>query len=205
MTIPRAVLIFILLAAAVAVGGSCAHSGEWVAPPQRVVAPDDYCRAELKSWVVAGRGRHMFLEIDCPSNHDDLDGIVEFANTAMRSDFDWTLDPGGAARIARMEKGIRVLPALGPPEDRLEETFLLPPATARCLQRDRLYEKPYFILGPNSNSAMRAACEACEVPLPKHVTGGAGVLGEFPGVNFSPGEEIPAERWTEFGWRLIAP
>ncbi len=185
--------------------GSCAHTGEWTPEPQSVEAPADYCRAELRSWVVAGRGRHMFLEIDCPAGHNELDGIVEFANTAMRSDFDWTLDPGGAARIARMEKGIRVLPALGSTKERLEEVFLLSPATARCLQRDRLFEEAYFLLGPNSNSAMRAACESCEVPLPQQVTNGAGVFGEFPGVDFSPGDEIPQAQWKEYGWRLMSP
>lgn len=163
------------------------------------------CRAELRSWVIAGRGRHMFLAIDCPPPRSDLSGVVEFANTAMRHDFDWTIDPIGAARIARMEVNERVRPAFGEPDNRLEATYELTIKQAACLQRDRVFEMPYFLLGPNSNSSMRAVCEACSVELPDHVLGGAGLFGEFPGVERSPGKEIPHQRWPDLGWASDDP
>lgn len=168
--------------------------------------PAPLCRAELKSWVVAGRGRHLFLEISCPTPHEALSGLVEFASTALRRDFDWTLDPEGVARISRMEAGRRVLPAMaGPPDDRLEGVFEISIEQAECLLRDRVYASGFFILGPNSNSGMRAACESCEFMLPAHVRNGGGVLGEFPGMERSPGAEIPRSQWQTIGWKEVAP
>jgi hypothetical protein len=157
------------------------------------------CRAELRSWVVAGKGRHLFLDIDCPEPDSDLSGIVEFANTQFRDDFDWHVDRDGPALNSRMEQGVRVRPAVGEPDNRLEATYSLTLAEAECLLHDRLFSRPYALLGPNSNSAMRAVCDECDIELPKRVLAGSGWLGEFPGINMSPGEEIPRAQWSKFG------
>jgi len=68
------------------------------------------------------------------------------------------------------------------------------------LQRDRVFEFAYFLVGPNSNSAMRAACESCDVALPEAILAGGGVLGEFPGIDLDHGPEIPREEWVGLGW-----
>jgi len=159
------------------------------------------CSCELRSWVVAGHGRHLLLDIDCPPPFEALTGVVEFANTAMREDFDWTRDPLGAPRIARMTPGVRIRSALGEAPERVEARWTLSPSVAACLQRDRVFAFAYFLVGPNSNSAMRAACESCDVHLPEAVLTSGGLLGEFPGVERSPGDELPRDQWTIAGWR----
>lgn len=205
MTNPGRILLLFTTGGVLFAAARCAPTGAAGTDGAVAEAPAVTCRCELRSWIVAGRGRHMYLQIDCPDPYDDLDGVVEFANTSMRRDFDWWLAPGGAPRNARMEIGERVLPMIAQPQERLEAEYELSLAVARCLQRDRLFDSAYFILGPNSNSAMRAACDACDLALPEHVTGSFGIFGEFPGVDLSPGAEIPVERWTEYGWKLSAP
>ncbi len=163
------------------------------------------CSCELRSWVVAGRGRHMLLDIECPPPFEHLTGVVEFANTAFREDFEWTLDPRGTPRIARMTPGVRVRPIFPGTPERVESTFDISVETAACLQRDRVFELAYFLLGPNSNSAIRAACENCGVNIPVHVLLSGGPLGEFPGVELTPGSEIPADQWPSAGWKHHAP
>ena len=199
-------ILFLLITTLIAIATeACAPGGAPTPEPKAEEMVEAMCDCELRSWVVAGRGRHLFIEIDCPPEFDSLDGVVEFANTAMRRDFDWTLDPDGAARNARMEIGERVFPPFGEPDNRLEASFELPVNAALCLQRDRLYDSLYFILGPNSNSMMRAACESCEVELPEHILNGFGVFGEFPGIDMSPGDEIPADQWRGYGWLESSP
>jgi hypothetical protein len=167
-------------------------------------ADEPRCDCELRSWVVAGRGRHLLLDIDCPDGFDDLDGVVEFSTAAHRDDYDWMRDQSGAPRIARMTRGLRLLPFLVPagdeaPAERVEARWTVTPDTAACLQRDRLFERQYILLGPNSNSAMAAVLAACALDAPAQVLGGAGLLGEFPGVDMDPGDEIDGARWAEFG------
>jgi len=188
-------------AAAIALAVACAPSR--VSPAAAEADPP--CACELRSWVVAGRGRHLLLDIDCPPPNDHLTGVVEFANTAMREDFDWRRDPAGAPRIARMTPGVRVLPLLPNPHERVEARWSITPQTAACLARDRVFSETYFLVGPNSNSAMRAVCEECGVTLPDTVLAGGGVLGEFPGVERSPGQAIPPEAWPAVGARRAAP
>jgi hypothetical protein len=162
------------------------------------------CDCELRSWVVAGRGRHMLLDIDCPEAFDDLDGVVEFTTASYREDYDAALDRAEAPRIARMTPGVRLQPFIAPngggfPKERVEASWTIPLDTARCLQRDRLFANRYALLGPNSNSAMAVVLEACGLDAPDAVLGGAGVFGEFPGVDLDPGEEIPRAAWPDFG------
>ncbi|MFG0274063.1 MAG: hypothetical protein ACF8QF_03290 [Phycisphaerales bacterium] len=171
-------------------------------------APEPRCECELRSWTVAGRGRHLLLEIDCPDEFDDLDGVVEFTTAAHRDDYDWTRDQSGAPRIARMTRGVRLRPFLLPagdndPAERLEARWTITRDKAACLQRDRLFERQYILLGPNSNSAMAAVLDACGLDAPGHVRNGAGMLGEFPGVDMHPGAEIDDARWHEFGLLFV--
>jgi hypothetical protein len=46
---------------------------------------------------------------------------------------------------------------------------------------------------------MAAVLDACGLGAPAAVLGGAGVFGEFPGVDLDPGEEIPRAEWPAFG------
>lgn len=163
------------------------------------------CSCELRSWVVAGRGRHVLLDIDCPPPFERLTGVVEFANTAFREDFDWTVDSHGMPRVARMTPGVRVRPIFPGAPERVEAKFEISAETAECLQRDRVFELGYFLLGPNSNSAMRAVCEGCGVNIPEHILISGGPLGDFPGVERAPGSELPADQWQGVGWKRVAP
>ena len=169
--------------------------------PPDAETPAVTCSCELRSWVVAGRGRHLLLDIDCPEPFERLSGVVEFASTDFRKDFDWTLDPLGMPRVARMTPGERIRPAFGEVGERVEARWDLSPETAACLQRDRVFTFAYFLIGPNSNSAMRATCEECGVTLPDAVLTSGGPLGVFPGVERSPGAEIPRDEWPAIGWR----
>ena len=145
----------------------------------------------------------MLLEIDCPDAHDELDGVVEFTTASYRMDYDASLDLAEAPRIARMTPGVRLQPFLGSddrfPKERVEARWEIPLETARCLQRDRVFADRYALLGPNSNSAMAAVLAACGIDAPDAVLAGAGLFGEFPGVDLDPGEEIPAAEWPAFG------
>lgn len=173
------------------------------AAPDKAAEPDPpaACDCELRSWVVAGRGRHLLLEIDCPPALDDLDGVVEFTSAALRDDYDPALDASGAPRIARMTQGVRLEPFLARDQvdERIEARWSVSPQAAACLQRDRLFAAQYILLGPNSNSAMASALASCGLALPDAVVSGAGILGEFPGIDLNPGDELPAHRWRDFG------
>jgi len=163
------------------------------------------CTAELRSWVVAGWGRPLYLQCDCPAPNDHLSGRVEFTSASLRHDY--TGPAGhraaiglGDAPIARMSRGAHLRPLLGRPDDRLEARYRVSPATAARLQRDRLFQRPYRLLGPNSNSAMRIVLENVGLPLPDHVRGSGGTLGAFPGVWHDPGDEAPPETWDALGF-----
>lgn len=195
---PLALLPALALLAATA-DGRAADPSAGDAADQPVV-----CDCELRSWVVAGRGRHMLLDIDCPDAFDDLDGVVEFTTAAYRDDYDPARDQAEAPRIARMTRGVRLLPFLAPagggfPGERIEASWTIPLDAAQCLQRDRVFANRYALLGPNSNSAMAAVLGLCGLDAPDAVLQGAGVFGAFPGVDLDPGEEIPRNRWPAFG------
>lgn len=177
--------------------------GGGTAPAPEPAPPEARCDAELHSWVVAGRGRHMALLIDCPPGLNALDGAVEFTTAAQRLDYDPAADLSPAPRVARMSRGERLRSPFTRndpwPDERLEARWSLTPEQAACLQRDRLFSARYILLGTNSNSGMAGALLDCDLALPERVAAGAGLLGEFPGVDLDPGDEIPLERWESFG------
>lgn len=158
------------------------------------------CRAELRSWVVLGRGRHLYLEVECPPPHEGLSGRVEFTSVMIRNDYGYTRDASGQPRVGAMRGG-RVIPPpfAGPPDNRLEAVYELTLEQVRQLQRDRVFEAPYMLVGPNSNAAMRRVAEECGVTLPPRVLGGFGLLGEFPGIDADVGAEVEPSEWPRFG------
>jgi hypothetical protein len=183
------------LALSIAISPACTRVET---PEPQKPAPVE-CDVELRSWVVAGRGRHLYLSCDCPDGFEHLEDRIEFTSIALRSDFDGALATDGLHRIARMTRGAHLGPVLGPPDDRLEATWRLDTETLACLQRDRAFTLEYRLLGPNSNSGIRAVAEACGLALPPHVLSGGGMLGQFPGIELSPGEEVPEDLWESVG------
>ncbi|MEC9374347.1 MAG: hypothetical protein VYC34_10915 [Planctomycetota bacterium] len=162
------------------------------------------CMCELKSWVVMGRGRHMYLRIACPAPNESLSGVVEYTSSAQREDFaGLRAGPFETPRVARMTPGRRLRPLVQSDPDRLEGRWRIDLDAARCLQRDRVYEREYNLLGVNSNSGLRAACESCGIELPDLVLNGGGLTGDFPGIDLDAGNELPASEWPRFG--LDAP
>lgn len=161
--------------------------------------------AELRSWVVAARGRHLYLDLVCRPPFRNLSGRIEFTTAALRRDYvpprsARSAGPPLPPRVARMSRGAHLRPPpFSEPRDRLEYRYRVTLDQARELQRDRLFSAPYELLGPNSNAAMRAVLESAGLRLPRRVLDGAGVLGEFPGIDASVGPEIPPARWAEHG------
>lgn len=164
-------------------------------------------RAELRSWIVAGRGRHMYLQIEAPAEFPELRPRIEFTSAFLRADYEPAADQAGRPRVGRMTPGR----ALGPPpfapipDNRLEATYTLTLAQARALQRDRLFAEPYVLLGANSSSGLRRALEEVGLALPDRVLRGGGFLGEFPGIDIAPGAEIGVEEWPRFGLIAATP
>jgi hypothetical protein len=175
---------FALLAglAAVAAGG-----GVLSAPQPRL---DTSCAVELRSWVVAGWGRHLYLQCECPPPHEHLSGRIEYTRASLRVDAAPTW-PQRFDPIARMSPGVWLRPVLGSPRDRLEARYSVAPAQASELQRDRVFSRAYRLLGPNSNSAIRAVMEQVGLTLPMRVVSSGGVLGSYPGVHLDPGDAAP--------------
>ena len=174
------------------------------APTPASPADTTSCDLQLRSWIVAAQGRHLYLECDCPPPFDNLSGRVEFTSASLRSDY----DPAAAAaliaadhawtpRIARMSRDAHLGPPpfITDPHDRLEQTYRVPASAVAILQEDRLFTLPYFLLGPNSNSAIRAVMEAAGIPLPQRVLASGGMLGDFPGIAQSPGPILPPDQW----------
>lgn len=153
-------------------------------------------RAELRSWVVAARGRHLYLNIFIKP---DKPVRVEFGSTAQRTDYQPPGNVARAGRIARMTPGVILQPILSTPDNRIEAEYDLTDQQVRSLLRDRVFAAPYSLLGRNSNSAMAAAMRDAGLALPQRVARGGGLLGEFPGINLTPGPDIPIERWPDFG------
>jgi hypothetical protein len=174
--------------------------------PEQIV-----CTVELRSWVVAAQGRHLYLQCDCPEPFDHLDGRVEYTKLSLRPDFrpglSWddrsrvTLRDAAALPIARMTPGTRLAPPpfVEDPDDRLEFAYALPVETVEALQDDVIFSEPYKLLGPNSNSGIRAVMERAGVELPASVLGGGGMLGAFPGIDKPPGAPIDASAWADLG------
>lgn len=148
---------------------------------------------ELRSWVVAGRGRHLYAQIHGPW---EVSGVVEYWSTAQRQG--WS---GAGALIARMPEGQRIWPLMGPADNRLEASWRVTPRQAWELKRDRVFSRSYFLLGPNSSSGLRAALEDAGLRLPLRMRQNAGILGEFPGLGMSPGREVDAVLRTSAEFR----
>jgi hypothetical protein len=163
--------------------------------------PRPTIRAELRSWVVAGRGRHLYLNI-FSSNANNRPERIEFGSTAQRTDYTAPRDFTKAARVSRMTPGVPLQPILSSPDNRLEAEYWLTEAQAKLLRRDRVFSAPYELTARNSNAAMARALKDAGLALPARVAQGAGLLGEFPGINLDPGKDIAPSRWTEYG---IAP
>ena len=163
------------------------------APPE--AEPD--CELELRSWVVAGWGRHLYLDCDCPEPHGDLSGRVEFTSVLLRPD----REPGheGRAVIARMTPGRVLGPILAEPRDRLEARYAAPVSVVRRLQEDAVFDTMYSLLGPNSNSALRAAMAGEGLALPRRVLESGAWWGEYPGVTMDPGPRLDHASWPMVG------
>jgi hypothetical protein len=183
----------LLLAAALVYRSRAPAPGPREVEPVRLVA-------ELRSWVVVMRARHLYLEILPREGYEHLAGRVEFTAAVLRSDYSPSEDGGGAPRLVRMLGGPLGPPPFGPPADhRLEAVYLLSPEQAACLQRDRVFRCAYALLGANSNAALRCVMEACGLPFPAHIASSGGPLGEFPGVEFDAGEEMDPAEWARHG------
>ncbi len=167
------------------------------APPP----PEPSCTAELRSWVVAGRARHLYLELSCPPPFEHHSGRIEFTSAALRRDYSAAADRADLPRLARMTPGRPLAPPsfAPPPDGRLEARYRITPEQAAALQRDRVFNAAYVLLCANSNAALRRVMESCGLALPIHVTASAGITGEFPGINCDSGAELPLERWRQHG------
>ncbi|MHC4975099.1 MAG: hypothetical protein ACYTF7_00670 [Planctomycetota bacterium] len=153
--------------------------------------------ARLESWVVLGKGRHLRLVVTDPRTGDEQ--IIEFTSTLLRSDYVSPADETRRNRLARMSPGDVLQPMLASPDLRVEGEYQITMEQFREIARDRLYRATYFLLGPNSNSAMVDCLIDAGLDVPAHVLVGGGALGEFPGVAIEAGEEIPPHRWVLFG------
>lgn len=192
----RSATIVLIAAGAVAVAIA---SGKRV-PVPAAVQNEVMARAELRSWIVAWRGRHLYLEIIAPPGHESLSGRVEYTAAILRRDYRYTHDESGQPRVARMRGGnLRPPTFAGPPDDRLEAVYEITLEQARCLQRDRVFSEPYMLVGANSNAGLRRAMEECGLRLPERLLTGAGLFGEFPGIDQSVGDEIPSRWWALHG------
>lgn len=161
------------------------------------------CRAELHSWAVSRPhpGRHLYLEIICPRGYEHLNGRVEYTSAALRWDFRPVRDPRFGPRVARMSRGVDLVPFFGDPieSQRLEAFYILTLEQAECLQRDRMFSREYDLLGPNSTSGLLEVMRDCGCAIPERVTSRGGWTGEFPGAEMSPGPDVPVSLWGRYG------
>jgi len=143
----------------------------------------------------------MYARITAPPGHEHLSTVVEYTGAFARRGYTSPADPARRDRIVKVARGDRVGPFLNiPPDNRLEAVYWLPLDAARNLQRDRAFEARYALLGPNSSSGLRAAFESSGVPLPASLRDAGGAFGQFPGVDMTPGAELPAGRWPDYGF-----
>jgi predicted small secreted protein len=142
------------------------------------------CRvdAELKSWIVAGWGRHLRLDLEggCGTPAQSL----EFTNTQ-----DYGLGPG-ITSVLSVDPGTRISNRHRFPGERSEGRYRFDRRTVACVTAPRNYEGPYRLFGPNSSSGLHAAMAECGIPLPSHVPGSGGALESFPGVDHDPGPQL---------------
>lgn len=172
--------------------------GALVGGCKRAEPPVTY-RAELRSWVVAGYGRHLYLEVFDPVDSMKVLERVEFGSTAQRTDYRSPSDLRRAGRVSRMTPGVILHPIFSPPDNRIEAEYFLSEAQMKSLRRDRVFSVPYELIGRNSNAAMARALRDAGLALPQRVERGGGVLGEFPGIDLDVGRDIEPERWGEYG------
>jgi hypothetical protein len=185
-----------LLVIAAAMGGGCGRS-EPETPVAGSPVSGEVCDCELSSWVVAGRGRHLYVTIDCPEGYDELDGVVEFTSESLRRDYVERRDPAGmlvAPRVARMTRGVRLRPLVDDPAERVEARWSITLEQARAIEEDRVWGDPYVLIGANSNSAMAASLRSAGLSLPARVRDGGGILGEFPGIDVPLGATVEVGR-----------
>lgn len=190
------------LAALLCLAGSACDAQSESAPAEQASAPEPepiLCRAELRSFIVAGKGRHLYLLIDCPPGFDDFDGRVEYTTAAMRRDYTAPEDRSGAARVAKMTAGRPLMPIIENAQDRFEAEFEITLEQAICLQQDRVFGARYALLGTNSSSGLRRTLELCDCEMPSRIVGSGGFFGEYPGIDEDPGPVLDRERWPVYG------
>lgn len=164
------------------------------APPEPVV-----CRVEVRSFIVAGKGRHLYLLIDCPDGYDEYDGRVEYSTASHRSDYSATTDRSGQPRVAKMSAGKPLFPIIENADDRFETEFEVTLEQAICLQQDRVFGARYILMGTNSSSGLRRAVELCDCELPSRIVNAGGFFGDYPGIDQDPGRILDRELWPAFG------
>lgn len=157
------------------------------------------CRVELRSFIVAGRGRHLYLLIECPEGYEQFSTRVEYTTASYRDDYTPPNDRSVAARVAKMTRGRPLQPIIADAQDRMEAEFEITLEQAICLQRDRVFAARYALLGTNSSSGLRRAMELCDCEVPAQVLAGRGAFGEFPGIDLDPGPVLDRELWSDFG------
>ena len=111
--------------------------------PTPTALPEVWCDCTLSSWIVALRGRHLHLDIDCPEEYDYLDGRVEFTSASLRADYDPThpdTTTGLIPQLVRMTPGRRLMSFVDDPKQRLEAEYRVPLATAAWFQRDVAFD-----------------------------------------------------------------
>lgn len=139
--------------------------------------------AELRSWIVAGWGRHIRLDVEpgCGQGGFSVeytDGERFLGRPSIVSFV--TETPEARIRDGRAELA----------DTRLEARYRLGPQARECVRRGREYPNRYRLFGPNSSSGLRATLSACQLPLPPHVPGQGGALESFPGVDHAVGTPI---------------
>jgi len=158
------------------------------------------CDCELSSWIVAGRGRHLYLTIDCPAGYEELDGVVEFTDERARDDYVERRDGSGALvapRVSSKSHDWALRPFVADPDERVEASWRITVSQARALEADRVWATPYILIGTNSNSGMAAVLREAGLELPERVRRGGGVFGAFPGIDqplgalVEPGSSTP--------------
>lgn len=153
--------------------------------PIVVAAPGERClvEAELRSWIVAGWGRHLRLDVGpgCgqgPASIEYTDGQPFLGRPSIVSFV--TEVPEARIRDGRAELA----------DTRLEARYRLGEQARECVRRGREYPNRYRLFGPNSSSGLRATLSACQLPLPRHVPGQGGALESFPGIDHAVGTPI---------------